>query len=63
MEKPDKAKRILQQEYQFLRKLQNVQGVLQVHEFVSREHENQQNFFVMDLKGLNVANFKKHIGK
>ena len=28
MEKPDKAKRILQQEYQFLKRLLGVQGVL-----------------------------------
>ena len=63
MEKPDKAKRILIQEYQFLKRLQGVQGVLQVHEFINWDIESKQNFFVMDLKGTNVANFKKNIGK
>jgi hypothetical protein len=35
MEKPDKAKKILIGEHDFLKKLQGKQGIVQVHEFIN----------------------------
>ena len=34
MEKQDKARKILKSEYEFLCKLTNYEGIIQVHEFV-----------------------------
>lgn len=37
MEKQDKARKILKSEYDFLRKLINYEGIIQVHDFVDQE--------------------------
>jgi tau tubulin kinase len=63
MEKPDKAKRILTSEYEFLKKLQGKKGIVPVYEFVNQSSCGKQNFFVMELKGTNLANFRKSQGR
>ena len=59
MEKQDKARKILKSEYEFLRKLQGQDGIVRVRDFVCQEDSNKQNFIVMDLKGKNLASYKK----
>jgi tau tubulin kinase len=63
MEKQDKARKILRSEYEFLRKLKNREGVIQVFDFVSQEEMGKQNFIVMELKGKNLASYKKNCPK
>ncbi|CDW80327.1 serine threonine protein kinase [Stylonychia lemnae] len=60
MEKEDKAKRILQTEYQYLKKLQGQSRIVQVYNFVEFESQDQQNFIVMALKGQNLGLYKKN---
>jgi len=40
-------------------KLRGLCGIVTVLDFVNQEHQNKQNFIVMELKGTNVANYKK----
>lgn len=63
MEKADKAKKILIGEYEFLKKLQGKRGIVQVHELVQQVQPGKQSFIVMELKGQNLANFKKSQGR
>jgi hypothetical protein len=63
MEKPDKAKKILVGEYEFLKKLQGKKGIVPAHEFVQQSQPDKQSFIVMELKGANLANFKKSLGR
>ena len=62
VEKPDKARRILVAEYQLLIKLRGLQGIVPVIDFQSQEHLNKQNFIVLELKGSNVASYRKQCG-
>lgn len=36
---------------------------MQVYEFVAHDEPDKQNFIVMDLKGQNLATYKKTLGK
>lgn len=63
MEKADKAKKILIGEYDFLKKLKGKQGIVQVREFIKQDQPGKQNFIVMELKGQNLANYKKAQGR
>jgi serine/threonine protein kinase len=38
-------------------------GIVSVLDFVSQEHMGKQNFIVMELKGQNVANYRKQVGR
>lgn len=57
MEKPDKSRSVLVAEYQFLRKLKGVEGVIQVVDFVSQQHQGRPNFIVMQLKGESLSSY------
>jgi serine/threonine protein kinase len=62
MEKPDKSRSILVNEYDHLTKVKGLPGVVQVIDFVSQEHQGNPNFIVMDLLGESVANFRHGLG-
>eukprot|EP00347_Sterkiella_histriomuscorum_P017626 403348619 len=59
MEKEDKAKRILEGEYELIKRLQGLPRIVEVYEFVKFEKPSSQNFIVMALKGQNLGIFKK----
>eukprot|EP00347_Sterkiella_histriomuscorum_P022591 403337906 len=57
--KEDKAKRILEGEYELIKRLQGLPRIVEVYEFVKFEKPSSQNFIVMALKGQNLGIFKK----
>ncbi|CDW88824.1 serine threonine protein kinase [Stylonychia lemnae] len=71
MEKKDKARKILQNEYSFLKRLQSKQilgqitnldipHIVKTYDFENQEDIQLENFIVMDLKGISLASYKKN---
>ena len=58
MEKAGISRSVLKSEYQALCKLDECEGIIQVHDFVDQEELDKPNFIVLDLKGKNLAQYR-----